>query len=186
MTKRSLKDLIEHIVPLDSVIWCDCGAEMHEDDPQCPECGEPNPELNSEPIETCDSCGSDLVSVSTFGGVYPEMKCPNCNPSVHESNEKENIAPCSDCGGTGVLHRGNMDAGMSDAGDSECALCNGSGEKPKTRQTEATGFDRFMDSILISEGAGRRPEKAYDSPQRLRASRHQERPLGRIKFGGGQ
>lgn len=42
-------------------------------------------------------------------------------------------------------------------------------------------FDKFMDDILIKEN--RRPESSADSPIRERARRHQERPLGRIRYG---
>jgi hypothetical protein len=44
-------------------------------------------------------------------------------------------------------------------------------------------FDKFMDRIVISESKQR---PTADSPLRKRAQRHQERPLNRIKFGGGQ
>lgn len=47
------------------------------------------------------------------------------------------------------------------------------------------GFDKFMDRILIQEGAGRRPPALADSPQRLRQQRRQERPLGRTIFRSG-
>lgn len=41
-------------------------------------------------------------------------------------------------------------------------------------------FDKFMGRILSEE---RRPDVPADSLQRLRASRHQERPLGRTRIG---
>lgn len=45
-------------------------------------------------------------------------------------------------------------------------------------------FDKFMDKILIEEGHNRvKPTVVEDSPMRKRAARHQERPLGRIRFG---
>lgn len=49
------------------------------------------------------------------------------------------------------------------------------------KEAQAFTFDKFMDSIVLSEGK-RAP--AGDSPNRERAKRHQERPLGRIRFGG--
>jgi hypothetical protein len=51
------------------------------------------------------------------------------------------------------------------------------------KKEEGVNFDKFMDSILISENR-RSPIKCEpDSPQRIRAKRNQERPLGRIRFG---
>ena len=44
-------------------------------------------------------------------------------------------------------------------------------------------FDKFMDNIIISES---KKKPAGDSPIRERAKRHQERPLNRIRFGGGK
>jgi len=46
-------------------------------------------------------------------------------------------------------------------------------------------FDKFM-GRLLSEGTQQRVRLAGDanSPQRLRAARRQERPLGRIRMGG--
>ena len=44
-------------------------------------------------------------------------------------------------------------------------------------------FDKFMDTIVLKESK-RAP--TGDSPIRERAKRHQERPLGRIRFGGGK
>lgn len=46
------------------------------------------------------------------------------------------------------------------------------------------GFDRFMDKILIQESTSvQRPDlNQADSLQRVRAAKHQERPLGRIRY----
>lgn len=53
----------------------------------------------------------------------------------------------------------------------------------KKSQNESYGFDKFMDSILISENKRKTIKCASDSPQRERARRNQERPLGRTFFG---
>lgn len=50
---------------------------------------------------------------------------------------------------------------------------------------ESFTFDKFMDSILISENKRVPLRCEPDSPQRIRAKRNQERPLGRIRFGRG-
>lgn len=94
--------------------------------------------------------------------------------------DEDKTGTCPDCGGTGELHRGSMDAGMSDGGTEDCARCNGTGNAPTV---EASQFDKFMDSILVTEA--RKPAVPWDSPQRERARRRQERPLGRIRFVGG-
>ncbi len=50
---------------------------------------------------------------------------------------------------------------------------------------ESIGFDKFMDDLLLKEGVHKNKARAMggDSPQRIRAARHQERPLGRIVYG---
>lgn len=93
--------------------------------------------------------------------------------------ENVNVAHCPDCGGSGQLHRGNMDAGMMMGSTEDCVLCNGTGEKPTT---EGYNFDKFMDAIQIQESS-KRTIKTQESLLRERAKKHQERPLGRIRFG---
>lgn len=48
---------------------------------------------------------------------------------------------------------------------------------------ECSVFDKFVDQILIKEGHNRVKQHEYDSPQRKRAARHQDRPLNKIRFG---
>lgn len=48
---------------------------------------------------------------------------------------------------------------------------------------EAVDFTRFMGRILQEEKRSGPAKVLADSPQRLRAARHQERPLGRIRMG---
>lgn len=107
-------------------------------------------------------------------------ECAHSENTQMESKENNMIAPCPDCGGSGELHRGNMDAGLSMGSTEECDLCGGTGEKPTT---EGYNFDKFMDAIQIHESSRRTIPTTSDSPQRLRASRHQERPLSRIRYG---
>jgi ribosome-binding protein aMBF1 (putative translation factor) len=55
----------------------------------------------------------------------------------------------------------------------------------RRRLGEAAGFNKFMDRILVEEGHNRvAPKHEEDSPQRLRAARHQDRPLNKIRYGG--
>lgn len=49
---------------------------------------------------------------------------------------------------------------------------------------EGISFDKFMDDILISEGAFAVKQVQHDSPQRIRAARHQDRPNNKIVIGG--
>ena len=58
-------------------------------------------------------------------------------------------------------------------------MCGGSGEKPTT---EGYNFDKFMDAIQIQESS-KRTITTQESPLRERARKHQERPLGRIRYG---
>jgi len=62
----------------------------------------------------------------------------------------------------------------------ECMVCGGCGKY--TNESLFT-FDKFMDKIVLEENK-KRP--TGDSPMRERAKRHQERPMGRIRFGGGR
>lgn len=58
---------------------------------------------------------------------------------------------------------------------------------PAGRQFESVGsfsFDRFVDDILLTESRRPKVMTAADSPQREVARKAQERPLGRIRFGG--
>lgn len=99
--------------------------------------------------------------------------------NILKEEKDDMIAPCPDCGGSGELHRGNMDASLSMGSSEECGLCGGSGEKPTT---EGYNFDKFMDAIQIQEST-KRTITTQDSPLRERARKHQERPLGRIRYG---
>lgn len=58
-----------------------------------------------------------------------------------------------------------------------CGTCAAS---PVDDESMAENFNKFMDDIIIKEN---RRCTGEDSPQRERARRHQERPLGRIRFG---
>lgn len=58
--------------------------------------------------------------------------------------------------------------------DCECKSCK--------LKKESFGFDKFMDRIVLNETKRNIPI-LVDSPQRIRASKVQERPLGRIRFG---
>ena len=55
--------------------------------------------------------------------------------------------------------------------------------KKDDKKTEGFTFDKFMDSIIIAENKRSPMKTMHDSPQRTRAMRNQERPLGRIIFG---
>lgn len=67
--------------------------------------------------------------------------------------------------------------------DDECT-CKTDCKKCDCHKTnESTNFDKFIDSILISENKRTHMKCEPDSPQRLRAKRNQENPLGRIRFG---
>lgn len=56
--------------------------------------------------------------------------------------------------------------------DKNCKDCD-------CKKIKESYFDKFMDSILISES--HKPQK-QDSPIRKRIERHQERPLNRIHW----
>lgn len=107
-------------------------------------------------------------------------------------NENDAMENCEVCGGefpseeASVLPNGNI----------ACSVCRQEhfsdrvpGRPNYSDVAEAVddepvieGFSKFMDNILISEGRFRRPEPTYESPQRKRAARHQDRPLNRVRF----
>lgn len=72
-------------------------------------------------------------------------------------------------------------------GNTECD-CKKNGEKCDCdpgcscgcNPREGLTFDKFMDSILMSENFSKTMRTVNDSPQRIRAKRNQERPLNRI------
>lgn len=104
-----------------------------------------------------------------------EEMCPYCDlefvPDAAAS-EGEQIA-CPDCGG--------LFDSMYDKSARDSFMKRTMPEVAEFRRTPAA-FDKFMGRILQEE---QRPERSIvlsDSPQRLRAARHQERPLGRIKM----
>lgn len=49
---------------------------------------------------------------------------------------------------------------------------------------EGFTFDKFMDSILISENVRKGPRCVADSPQRIRAKRNQDRPANKTFIRG--
>jgi len=65
-----------------------------------------------------------------------------------------------------------------------CPTCEGAGcDDCETVITETNDFDKFMDRILTEEHPLKQ-RTSNDSPQRARAAKIQERPLGRIRMGG--
>jgi len=69
--------------------------------------------------------------------------------------------------------------------DENCPTCDGAGCDDCATVTEGAEFDKFMDRIL-SEEHPKGMAVLVDSPQRIRAARNQERPLGRIRMNGGR
>lgn len=94
--------------------------------------------------------------------------CMNCDGTGYLPGE----GTCWTCDGTGV----NPNASCEECGETgEDCTC----QKSETPMGEGVSFDKFMDRILLKET---RKVPAGDSPLRERAHRHQERPLGRIRF----
>lgn len=50
--------------------------------------------------------------------------------------------------------------------------------------SEATNFDKFMDSTLLTEQKRKTQDEAQVSPQRRIARGYQEHPLGKVRVGG--
>ena len=117
------------------------------------------------------------------------MDCPEC--------EGDGQKDCAACDGTGDDEFDDVCPECTGMGQVFCDACDGDGQTsagapgmldtlptPGAPRVEGFSFDRFMDDIIIKEGAGNTKVKTLnDSPQRIRARKHQERPLGRIRFG---
>lgn len=81
---------------------------------------------------------------------------------------------------------GTDDGSYLTPGRVECPACGADFDaKHDTEletQNESADFDKFMGRILQEEGGVKRIPVFPDSPQRLRITRHQERPLGRTRM----
>ena len=110
-------------------------------------------------LECCDTCGDYFNAADDRGAV-----CPTC------SNIDEDIVVVESCGECG--------ARIEEYGDI-CRECVN--EVSMKLKNESFAFDKFMDSILISE---RKREQKIDSdtPARDRVKRYQEKPQNRIKY----
>ena len=62
---------------------------------------------------------------------------------------------------------------------SDCKKCDCNHDKSEMKESY---FDKFMDSILISERVEKKISAEKDSPLRERIKRHQEKPLNRITY----
>jgi len=61
----------------------------------------------------------------------------------------------------------------------DCTKCDCNHKKDEMKESY---FDKFMDSILISERVEKKISVEKDSPMRERIKRHQEKPLNRITY----
>lgn len=59
-------------------------------------------------------------------------------------------------------------------------------EVPNFDESMKYTFDKFMDRTLVQESSRPGIRTVDDSPQRKRAMKNQERPLGRMFIGGGK
>ncbi len=85
--------------------------------------------------------------------------------------EPEGMELCPECQGVGSIE-GEF-----------CEMCDGLGFVDVDIEQVSEDFDKFMGRILQEEKRGEPAAIVTDSPQRLRAARHQERPLGRTRIG---
>jgi len=122
----------------------------------------------------CVSCDRDFTPEPLDDG-YDESMCQRCIMDDDEqSDSSSDIVNCDEC---------NYDNEVPKYVNSfTCDNC-GSSESRKDDIHESVPFDKFMDKILINEGVGVIRQKQEDSPQRIRAARHQDRPLNKIRYG---
>lgn len=94
----------------------------------------------------------------------------------------------------GVAGECDPDVNKANRGDESCATVGDTTVDDVVKKLDAVfsgpanesiGFDKFMDDLLLKEGVHKSKARSMggDSPQRIRAARHQERPLGRIVYG---
>ena len=154
--------------------------------PECPMCGGENTHMN-EPIPSmmgygsdeslhCDDCDQDFA-MNPFTGEFGGGK------GSHLAGAEEEIdqAVCPECGGSYDNHEPGCSLDVNAEGpDANDARHDMRKENPR----EGVGFDKYMDKILVQEGHNRKVTKQEDSPQRRRQAVRQERPMGRVRFGG--
>lgn len=95
---------------------------------------------------------------------------------------------CTDDGGC------DPDVNKATRGDASCGTVDAPTPEDVLKKLDAVigspvhesfTFDKYMDELLLAEGRQRASaqQRSVDSPLRARAAKHQERPLGRIKYG---
>lgn len=135
--------------------------------------------------EKCPYCG-DKFSIDQDDHHPGRVTCPTCGGKFgaeHDEgypNTQRDNRTGQDLRGFGEAHvRDTPEPGaINHPEDCECPECVDLAPK-----TESTMFDKFMDRIIKEE---RKPFNLVikDSPQRIRAARNQEHPLGRIRVRG--
>jgi len=127
---------------------------------------------------TCPMCGA--MSADTYE-VEPGMQpvCGDCAADYELDGMNNERGPAAQAG-RWIAEAEEGPSELVDPGarnhpnDCECPSC--------AELTESFGFGKFMDRIVCDEHRKTLPV-LNDSPQRLRAARNQERPLGRIRIG---
>jgi DNA-directed RNA polymerase subunit RPC12/RpoP len=147
----------------------------------------------------CDMCGEEMSPEQAVKLGQMNPICRKCAAEYAEDNKLDRqdetdteMIDCPECLGSGRPGEGHPDE------NDLCWFCGGSGEvhkdvdtkvgdyEPRYDPNESINFDKFMDSTLIKEHRNKKMDSITVSPLRQRAAKHQERPLGRIRFKGGR
>lgn len=156
--------------------------------------GKPGPQI-------CPECGYEDDDEEEGFGSGQSMsgcECPSCGWTYEGDDDMEDAPPCPQCGGmlSGTPYGlkcvpppddidWDSDPGYKGSKPGGCGWSGSDADARSGGKTtsEAISFDKFMDKILISEGAGRKAAPVEISPQRIRAARHQDRPLNKTRYG---
>lgn len=152
---------------------CDLGTYPEDVEGACKECGAP-PDAECSP--GCPN--AEYGEFEPASGVFKKYD------KLPEMDEDENHGDhCPDCGApAGADHK--IGCNNDDDKSAEPDVEEPVNVDSLTKHNESINFDKYMDKILVQEGRVRTPVKQIDSPQRVRAAKHQDRPLNKTRFGG--
>jgi hypothetical protein len=172
------------------------------------------PEIAEGEMKNCETChGNGVAEVwDPETESYVEQNCTSCGGSGQVEGEDEmpgeNI--CYGCGGEDG-HEGPCMPPTDEEGEASCDYCGApfgmphevgchEEEDPRDpdreydarvdrqaegRVLETDGFDKFMDRIVGDEKQRAKADpKAENNPQRQIASRYQDRPMNKTRWGG--
>lgn len=144
-------------------------------------CFAPDSDYNYEDVDCdcdCSRCSASADNRESLDESSAGAECAACDDPVGPVKNVRGAMLCARC-----AQEAGEDRAREDDWETQRDY-RADARMDAKRMGEATsGFDRFMDSILIAEGHNRQPTKQEDNPMRRRAQRHQDRPNNKIRYG---